>query len=63
MRNCARIYIPVTQGLNLAIGIVLVLYSIAVTQGNLFVCGAHPASMAVPAVVFFRFFLNKPSFR
>jgi hypothetical protein len=63
MRNWARIFILVTQGISLAGGIAGLFMSIASTGGNLLICGAYLVSLIFPGVVFLWFFLNRRLFR
>jgi hypothetical protein len=63
MRNWARVLILLTQGLALAAGVAALFYSIASTQGNLFICGSYAASLVFPGIVFLWFLLNRRLFR
>jgi hypothetical protein len=63
MRNWARIVILIIQGFSLAVSLFTLFYSIAVSGGNLFVCGVYTISLIFPAWVFLWFFLNRRQFR
>ncbi len=63
MRNWARIVILVIQGLSLAASLFLLFYSVAVSGGNLLICGVFTVSLIFPAWVFLWFFLNRRQFR
>lgn len=63
MRNWARIIILVVQGFSLAVSLLALFYSIAVSGVNLFVCGVYSISLIFPAWVFLWFFLNRRHFR
>ncbi len=62
MRNWARIVILVVQGISLVFSIFALFYSIAVSGGNLFICGVYTVSLIFPAWVFLWFFLNRRKF-
>jgi hypothetical protein len=63
MRNWARVVILVIQGLSLAVSIFLLFYSVAVSGGNLIICGVYTVSLIFPAWIFLWFFLNRWKFR
>ena len=63
MRNWARIIILIVQGFSLAASLFALFYSIAVSGGNLVVCGVYSISLIFPAWVFLWFFLNRRHFR
>jgi uncharacterized membrane protein (DUF2068 family) len=63
MRNWARIVILIIQGFSLAVSLFTLFYSIAISGGNLFVCGVYSISLIFPAWVFLWFFLNRRQFR
>ncbi len=63
MRNWARIFILITQGLSLAAGILGLFLSIVSTNGNLFVCGMNLVSLVFPGIIFLWFLLNRRLFR
>jgi hypothetical protein len=63
MRNWARIIILVIQGLSLAVSLFVLFYSVAISGGNILVCGVFAVSLIFPAWVFLWFFLNRWKFR
>jgi hypothetical protein len=63
MRNWARIFILVTQGISFVIGVVGLFASIVTSNGNLFVCGSYLFSLIFPGIILFWFLMNRRLFR
>ena len=63
MRNWARVYILVTQGLAVLSGIPLLFFSIMVSKGNLFVFGAYILPLLFSGYIFIWFMENRKLFR
>ncbi len=63
MRQWARVLILIVQGFSLVVSLFALFYSIAISGGNLLVCGVYSISLIFPAWVFLWFFLNRDRFR
>lgn len=63
MRNWARIFILITQGISLAAGVFGLFLSIVSTNGNLFICGVYLVSLILPGIIFLWFLFNRRLFR
>jgi hypothetical protein len=63
MRNWARILLLLVQGVSLITGLASLFFSIAVSHGSLFVCGANFVSLILPGWIFLWFLFNRRQFR
>jgi hypothetical protein len=62
MRNWARVYILVTQGLGVLSGIPLLFFSIMASKGNICVCGGYLLPLIISGYIFLWFLENRRLF-
>jgi hypothetical protein len=63
MRNWARIFLLIVQGISLVGGLYTLFASIAASGGSVFICVMYSASLVVPGWIFLWFLLNRRQFR
>jgi uncharacterized membrane protein (DUF2068 family) len=63
MRNWARVYILVTQGLSILGGVPVLFFSIVVSKGNLCIGATYLLPLVVSAYIFMWFLENRKAFR